>query len=414
MNVAGKPRGQRSRLSTAGVLAGVMILTLIAGLSTASCAGKTPLTSTSTAISTEPTAAQLWERCLAWIRDGNTEVKFGPYTVTYGDGAKVGELDLQYPVEGEPLIGAPCWWVNDTDYFYQDVEGPPVHVSTAMALAMTTEAYPQAQGGVQLIGLIRFEADPYLLLRLARVQGSATRLPDSNWSLVGETTMNNLLGQDLPTEQVARYFGTLQGKVSVSLEIKSDGTPVSMKWTVGGTAIGAGYTWSKTSNTPSLPHAWVDSDKDARASAEQSGWRTISEAAQESKFTIYWLGDPYEGLSLVNLHWDATMVLLMYERSASASSTSSTANADRHGYVLSETSVSAPPTAGSPLKGFTFYKSFGEGEDAYRVYTSAKTVGKKIVVQRGDTIVSITRSQTTAKDNTDLLAVAAALKKAQP
>ena len=387
-----------------GKRAAALLVVIVVAIALAACAGRTVSTSTSTTTEAKPSAAQLWEKCLAWIRDGNTQVTFDQYTVLYGEQGRVGQLDLPFPVSGEPLISTPCWWADDTDYFQQELTGPPTHVTVAMATQMSAVKVPtmdqvEADAGYEAIAIIRYLADPYRLLRVSHPVESPVLLPDSTWSLQGETTVNELLGNDLPARTLTE-LSSLGSDIQVTLELKADGTIVSMKWSTGSTDISGGYAWSKTPDPPSLPHAWVEMEASVKSTTEQ-----VSAVAKQAGFDVYWLGEKYQEAPVFAVSIQDKQVVITYM---------STSGAPRGGHVLFESSVSEPPQGQSPLNSFKFLESFGSGEDEYAVYVSATEVGKQIVVRKGGTLISVLAERSQAKDNAELLAIAAALEKAQP
>jgi hypothetical protein len=416
-------RGNFGRLpALAGISTVFVLAVLFVALVAASCAG-TPAAATMTTDASSAEGAALLAKCLAWIQEGNTRVKFGDYTITYGEQARIGQLDYVYaPGGGEPIIGQPCWWAGDTDYFFQDQEGPPIHVSTKMAMAMNSKTYPGASLGVPEIGLIRTIGDPYRLLRLAKVHGPAKALPNSDWSLVAETTFAELVGTDLPPDQAQRIMGDLNGKVSIALEVKPDGTPVSMTWSLGAQSVGGRYSWSKSATPPSLPRAWVDMDKDSQTTAEQEGWRaTPADAAKAVDFPVYSLGGSYRGAVLHTIHVEEHLdVLFIYTgprgQAGSGASTTNTNTPPAHGWSLFEYSESKIPRGDENLVANKhLIKTVGTGDDAYSIYTiGVLPVSKSILIKRGSTYISIEATGNVTGDITEeLYAAATALQRVE-
>jgi hypothetical protein len=338
----------------------------------------------------------LWNACLSWIKQGNTQVKFGDYTVTYGDQATVGQLTYAPSSNtGEPLIDQPCWWRDDSDYYTKDPDGATVHVSVAMATAMGGQRYPQASTGAQYVGVIRLIGDPYRLLRLAKVQGAAVPEADSTWSLTGATTVGEVFGADLPRSQTGFNGDELASALTVTLTVKADGTPVSITVTTNEIEGVGHYTWSKVSTPPALPTAWVELDTKTLAAAEQEGWRnTPQDAAKDVDFTVYSWDDSYQGAALQTIHVEpGSSVLLDYPaaRVQSSAPGTSTIGVRPRGWVLFEYSAHhIPPDQKGAVANKRLLKSVGRGVDAYSLYTfGASPLGSTILVRRGDTYISI-------------------------
>ena len=86
------------------------------------------------------------------------------------------------------------------------------------------------------------------------------------------------------------------------------------------------------------------------------------------------------------------------------------------GYVLFEYSVSDVPASERPFVAKkTLIESAGEGEQDYSVYKTAKGApGHSILVRRGGTYISVDSFGASGDITDKLLAVAAALQRAEP
>ena len=398
------------------------------------------------------TAELLWSQALEWIRQGPTRATAAdsPVAIAYGDQANVLRIVVSADAR-EPMLPN-AWRVGKDDFYWQtdDVTGqenlqqgqttPTVvlHVTPTMAVE-TDEATdfhgPEGADGVTVIQMIRLLGDPYRLLFICEPSGEPERLADSNWLLTAQTTTVDVLGADLQTARdYNRVLGTTADTdIKVTLEVTPQGVPVKTAVTLGDNPLAA-YDWSRVEEAPTLPGSSVEFDVWARQRAEQGGYRTIAEAAKESKFPLYWLGDSYQGTVLRLVHMETEAALLEYDlvRTATTGSAPTTTSAPTtssltptrstdgtvspRGYILFEYSASDVPESEKPFAAKkTLIESTGEGDQAYSVYKTAKGApGHSVLVRRGDTYISVDGVGASGDITDKLLAVAAALQRAEP
>jgi hypothetical protein len=381
------------------------------------------LSPTSTSIATS--GQKVLARAVVWIEAAPTKVTFGPYAVIYGRAAKVAELTVATHTEGEPMFSGTWWWSADTDYYFQEAEGPPEHVTPEMAISMRQAAYPDGEIGVMYLVMLRFALDPHRLLALSQVTAAAED-QDGTWRIEAEATTSDLVGANLSDAELGRYSPPIP-LLRTTLEIGRDGNIHSMSMVDPTTPGWAGWTyaWSRVSEGPTLPASWVDMDKATLQDARDSGWRASpADAAKDASFPVYWLGESYEGLPLrgvrVNRLNKDLYVLLEYNviRSApDASGKATSTSLPAEGYVLFQYSESNVPGSEKRfVENKTLIKTAGQGEDAYSVYKTAKGApGRSILVKRGETYISIDRTGGGTGDVTEgLLGAAAALRRAEP
>jgi len=191
------------------------------------------------------------------------------------------------------------------------------------------------------------------------------------------------------------------------------------------TAEAGSYVFARTDKEPRLPDTWVDMDSSLLQSALDMGWReNPADAAKDVDFTVYFLGDSYQGLPLGRVYLfqnDGVQVLFGYYRVESApldgSGKVTTTNPSPEGYKLLEFSESDVPRGEQDfVANKTLVKTGGRGDEAYSVYKTAKgEPGRSILVEKGGTYIHMERMGSGTADATEeLLAAAAALQTVEP
>jgi len=417
------------------LLAGVVILGGAAMLAGCDDADDRPasvqITSpTSSASSTStagvPSAQELLHRAVAWIEAAPTQVTFGPYpyTVTYSEGAFRGRLTLPPDVRGEPLVPWPvCWWEMGKDYYFQDKEGPPLHVTRQMALEMRSASYStRVNLGTGSLIVIRTLADPHRLLTTSSADG-ATRQLDGSWRVEVEATIDALVDLGLPDEELGIYIDP-DLLLRTDLVVAEDGRiqSMSVEWVLPEPEVMT-YEWTRTEERFALPEGWVDLDEYTLQNRLAAGWRAnVYEAAEDAGFPVYWLGDPYQGLALRDIHVElGGHVLLEYGRprdpSTAAGDGQTATSAGAKGLILFQYSEAAVPESEEAFVGDKeLMETLGAVDEPYSVYSTAKgRPGQSILVKRGTTYISIDGTGETTDDRTEeLLAAAAALTRVDP
>jgi hypothetical protein len=377
-------------------------------------ADSSPLSTVAARASGEATLS----KAVSWLEAAPTRVDFGPYSVTYGGAGQVAELTTSPTATGEPMTAGTWWWSGDSDYYIDEGDGAVRHVTPEMAMRMRQTAYPQAESGVQCIALVRLLLDPHRLLKLSTVT-DASALPDGGWTLVAEARVPDLVGLDLSADDLARYFGMVSA-VQSTLVVAGDGAIRSMSTQEVGLEVGVvGYSFTRVDTEPALPSLWSDLDQVTLQAALDEGWRAaVADAAKDVDFTIYSLGDSYEDWVIQTVHVEVGLdVMLHYGTPRETGSGGTTAGAGRpraeDGFILFEYSASNVPESEKPfVADKTLVAKSGEGDAAYSVYTTAKGLpGRAILVKKGGTYISITRTGKGGADVTELLlAVATALR----
>jgi len=401
---------------------------LLLGLVLVGCDGQQPGESSSNSVvGLASTAAPVQEalgRALAWIEASPTKVTLGAYTLIYGKSAKVAELRITGKVSGEPVIWGTWWWSDGTDYYFDDSQGAPKRLTPEMAMRMSKAIYPGAEMGPFYLVVLRVGADPYRLLAHSKVT-SAAQQQDGAWKLELEASVRDLVSLDIPDAELTQMVGP-SPVIRTALEVGNDGTIRSMSVTRGQPTAEAGsYVFERTDAEPTLPDTWVDMDTSLLQSALDFGWReSPADAAKDVDFTVYSLGDSYQGLprGRVNLFQnDGVQVLFGYYRVESApvdgSGKVTTTNPSPEGYKLLEFSESDVPRGEQDfVADKTLIKTGGQGDDAYSAYKTAKgKPGRSILVEKGGTYIFIERMGSGTADATEeLLAAAAALRIVEP
>ncbi|MBN1321905.1 MAG: hypothetical protein JXA87_13830 [Thermoleophilia bacterium] len=383
-----------------------------------------PVSSTSTA--GVPSAEELLDRAVAWIEAASTQVTFGPYpyTVIYSEGAFQGRLTLPPDVRGEPLVPWPvCWWEMGKDYYFQDKRGPPLHVTRQMGLEMRSAPYStEVNLGTGSLIVIRTLADPHRLLTTSSADG-ATRQPGGSWRVEAEVTVDALVDLGLPDEELRLYIDP-DLVLRTDLVVAEDGRiqSMSVEWVLPEPEVMT-YTWTRTEEQFALPKDWVDLDDYTLESRLAAGWRAnVYDASQDVGFPVYWLGDPYQGLVLRDIHVEQDLyVLLEYgrprDRSTGAGDGQAVISAGKEGLILLQYSESAVPDSEVTfVEDKKLLETRQVGDEVYSVYSMAKgKPARSILVKRGETYISISATGGDTGDGTQELPVAAAaLRRADP
>ncbi len=382
-------------------------------------------------------AQLLWSQALSWIRSAPTQAveDNGNLTITYGDQATILQL-ISSPDMNDPLPQS--WAVANEDFYWQadvvdgngnsevgqTVSTIVVHATPAMAVETDNATYFHDNPGIIAVGMISAlrMCDPYHILNSCEPEGAPQKLATSNWLLKARAFASDVVGTDIKEAiDFERALGNLaDAKLDVTLEVTPQGVPVATTITPASSELSAGdelitFYWSRATAAPEIPAVAMEFDAWAKGYDQQQRG-TIEEVVKQSTFTVYWLGESYQGIALSSAQpFDGTAMLLYWPPTARQNTASTVANADI-GYTLFEYSVSNPPDSEKPfVASKTLYRSFGQGDNAYSVYTTAKDApGHSILVRRGDTYISVSSSGASGDIFNQLLAVAAALQRAEP
>ena len=309
------------------------------------------------------------------------------------------------------------------DYYFQDKEGPPLHVTRQMALEMRSAPYStRVNLGTGSLIVIRTLADPHRLLTTSSA-GEAARRPDGSWSVEAEATVDALVDLGLPDEELGLYIDP-DLLLRTDLVVAEDGhiRSMSVEWVLPEPEVMT-YEWTRTEERFALPQDWVDLDDYTLQSRLAAGWRAnVYDAAEDAGFPVYWLRDPYRGLVVRDIHVEQDLyVLLEYGRprdpSTGAGDGQTATSAGAGGLILFQYSESAVPESEVTfVGGKELIETLRAGDEPYSVYSTAKgRPGQSILVKRGTTYISIDGTGAAIGDRTEeLLAAAAALTRANP